>query len=93
MAIVIIAIVFGSSGIFAFYAAVATIPAALLVYWYWRWEFTKAWIDDLEELAEGLKLENDDWRYGLGMVLSLLISAVVKVLLLHQCMNFNHRNS
>lgn len=59
------------------------IPAGILVYWYWRWEFSKAWIDDSDDFPEGMKLENDDWRYGLAIVISVALVATIKALLRH----------
>ena len=64
------------------YAPLAAVPGALLAYWYWQGEFRRAWVEDPNQLPEGVNLANDDWRIGLFAVVAAVIIAVLKWYLL-----------
>ena len=83
LAVILAGLLFGGIEGIPPWGLLLLIPAGLIVYWYWRWEFTKAWIDDPEQLRDGLQLANDDWLYGLSVVISVAIAAAIKVWLLH----------
>lgn len=57
----------------------AAIPGAALAFWWWRRDFRYAWIDDGEELPEGVSMANTDWRVGLFGLLAMLVAAAIKV--------------
>jgi len=41
------------------------IPAALIAFWFWKTEFRRAWIEDADQLPDGVTLADDDWVSGL----------------------------
>jgi hypothetical protein len=65
---------------YAWAAPLATIPGALIAFWWWRSDFRRAWLDSANDLPEGVELANDDWRAGLILLAGLLGFAVFKVL-------------
>ncbi|MDJ0642247.1 MAG: hypothetical protein QNJ15_05480 [Erythrobacter sp.] len=40
-------------------------PAAILLFFFYRWQFINAWVEDPDELRYGQSLENDSWVRGL----------------------------
>lgn len=42
-----------------------TLPGGLIAFWYWRMVFRHAWTDTPEDLPNGKRIEDDDWRAGL----------------------------
>ncbi len=61
--------------------AVAPIPGALLTYYWLRRTYRKGWVDD-DAIPEGERLENNDWRVGLGVVAGVVLAALIKTLIL-----------
>lgn len=58
--------------------AAMQIPSAILIHLFLLYSYRKAWIDD-DEIPEGIRLENSDWRVGLfplGMILILLLGGM-----------------
>ena len=53
-------------------------PGALVIYFWLRHTYRKAWIDD-DKVLERTKLENSDWRIGVGVVVGAIIAAAIKV--------------
>lgn len=71
--------VFASDGFVSpWLGPIVPLPGAVLIYFWLRHTYRKGWIDD-ENVPEGLKLENSDWRVGLGVVVTVIIAAAVKV--------------
>jgi len=54
------------------------LPSAAAVFYYLRADYRSRWVDTVDELADGVKAENDDWRVGLGVVLILLLAGVFR---------------
>jgi hypothetical protein len=50
---------------YAIFVPLAALPGGLVAYWFWRREFRQGWIENAEDLPEGVTLANDDWRMGL----------------------------
>ena len=73
------AFVFGSPEGYGWAAPLAAMPAALIIFWFWRSDFRRDWLDDTT--ADGtVELANDDWRVGLlqlGLVLLVGIAVAV----------------
>lgn len=61
---------------YAVYIPFAAAPAGLVAYLFWRSDFTRDWLDRVEDLPEGTELLDDDWRVGL-LRLGLMVLAVV----------------
>lgn len=57
----------------------AAIPMALIIFWYWYGDFRSRWVD--EAAADGVKLENSNWKIGLGTLIAMIVVAGVKVYL------------
>jgi hypothetical protein len=72
--------VFGLPAEDQLYGPLVPLPGALIVFCYWYWAFRRRWIDDVE-IAEGMKLENDDWRLGIIVVGGIVTFLVVRTLL------------
>ncbi len=49
------------------------VPGTIIIFLLMRWGYRSAWIDDAEELPEGLKLANDDWRRGAVSLLLIVV--------------------
>ena len=54
----------------------ASVPLALIAFWWWRDDFRRDWFDDAEGLPDGVETANDDWRVGL-MFVGLLGAIVI----------------
>ena len=76
-----LAFIFGGVEGYELIAPIAALPAGLIVFWYWRMDFRKSWVDDPELLPEGANLSNDDWRIGVAIVATVIVAAAFKVLL------------
>lgn len=76
-------ITFGGPPGYALWGPVVTLPGAAVVFWFWRREYTRAWIDDPAMLAEGEELEHDDWMIGLFKLGALLSVAIGLALYRH----------
>jgi hypothetical protein len=63
----------------------AGVPGALLVFWFWRRAFRKAWIDDRASGGPGVRIEDDDWRHGLAHMVSWIGMTMV-FLLIRRCL-------
>jgi hypothetical protein len=79
--IVTIFMIFGGVRGYEIYAPFTGLPAAVIIYFYWRWEFRKSWVDSADELTDGLVLANDDWKVGLIFVIGALVAAAIKSLM------------
>lgn len=62
------------------FAPLAPLPGALIVYYWMRRDYRKSWIDD-DKVPEGMILENNDWRIGVGVVATLIVAATIKGML------------
>ena len=62
------------------FAPLAPVPGALIVYYWMRRDYRKGWIDD-DKVPEGMILENSDWRIGVGVVVTLIVAATIKGML------------
>lgn len=56
------------------------LPGALIVFWFWRREYRRAWIDNPDLVPPGMTLENDDWRIGLATLFGFVFALAVKIL-------------
>jgi len=54
----------------------APIPAALIAFWWWRNDFRRDWIDDLQAVSDDVELATDDWRIYLLQLLALVTAAL-----------------
>ena len=61
----------------------AALPGALIVFWWWRVDFRRDWIDDAQGSTDGVELANTDWRVGILGVLGLIVAGAIKVFFLH----------
>ena len=61
----------------------SAIPAGMLAFAYWYFSFRRAWVEDPENLPEGVGLSNDDWKIGLAVVVFVLILNTLKNLFLN----------
>ncbi|QZH74798.1 MAG: hypothetical protein JY451_14270 [Erythrobacter sp.] len=62
------------------FAPLVPLPGAVVVYFWLRYTYRKGWIDD-DLVPDGTKLENSDWRVGVGVVVGAIIIAAIKVTL------------
>lgn len=75
--------VLGSDGLLSsLVAPLVPVPGALIVYLWLRRIYRAGWVED-DQVPEGMKLENSDWRVGLGIVVGAVSAAAIKVALLH----------
>ena len=71
--------IFGSGGLISpLLAPLVPLPGAVVIYLWLRHTYRKAWVDD-DKAPHGLKLENSDWRIGVGVVVGAIIAAAIKV--------------
>jgi len=76
---VAIVFIFASDGFISpWLGPIVPLPGAMLIYFWLRQNYRKAWIDD-DQVPEGTKLENSDWRIGIGVVVGAIIAAAIKV--------------
>jgi len=59
----------------------AAFPMALIIFWYWYGDFRSRWVD--EAAADGVRLENNNWKVGLAMLIATIVAAGIKVYLRH----------
>jgi len=69
-------LIFGGIQEYAAYAPLAAVPGGLAVFWFWRRDFRRGWIEDAEALPDGVTIANDDWRLGLLQLLALMTLAI-----------------
>lgn len=41
--------------------------------------YKKAWVDDANDLPEGVSFANDDWRFGICLLLGAIAAAAIRV--------------
>lgn len=71
--------IFGSGDFISpWLAPLVPLPGALVIFAWLRHTYRKAWIDD-DSVPDGTKLENSDWRIGVGVVLGAIVAAAIKV--------------
>lgn len=71
--------IFGSGGFISpWLAPLVPLPGALAIYFWLRHTYRKAWVDD-DKVPDGMRLENNDWRVGVGVVVGAIIAAAIKV--------------
>ena len=80
-AIVIITQLFALPFRYLWAAPILPLPGLLIVFWFWRREYRKAWIDNVDDLAEGKRLENADWKVGLITLTGFLVAALITTLI------------
>ena len=59
-------------------AAIAPIPGAVAWYIFTRSHYKRAWYENAEDLPEGTKLANDNWKHGL-LYLALAIIIIIGI--------------
>ena len=77
----LVIIFFGSEVVSVWQAPLVSLPGALIIFFWQRYIYRKAWLED-HEVTEGMSLENDDWRMGIVIVLTLLVASAIKALIL-----------
>lgn len=60
-------------------APVIAAPSGLILYWWYRTEFRKSWVDDVENLPENVTLQNDDWKIGLAGICLLVLFGIFRL--------------
>lgn len=73
--------VFGGPTDLMLLAPLFALPALAIVFWFWRREYRKAWVDAPHLLPEGQALENDDWKSGLIKLVGLIVAATIAALI------------
>lgn len=73
-------IIFSDLGRAGEWAPLVFLPGALAVFWFWRWDFRRGWIEKPELTPEGMSLENDDWRTGLIRLIGMIAAATAMAL-------------
>lgn len=77
-----LAMVFGMSGLVSpLWSPIVPLPGALLMYWWLVRDLRKGWIENPEDLPDGVKLANSDWRMGLAGVAALIVAAAIRVMI------------
>ena len=61
-----------------FYTIFVTVLPGLLVFWWYRGQYRKAWIPD-DQIPDDVTLENDDWTVGLAGIAILLLIGLYRV--------------
>jgi hypothetical protein len=67
-------------------APLLLVPGTIIIFLLMRWGYRSAWVDEAEELPEGVKLANDDWRRGaiaLLLIVGLLAARMLFRLFMH----------
>ena len=71
--------IFASGGFISpWLGPVVPLPGALAIYLWLRHTYRSAWMDD-DKVPDGTKLENSDWRIGVGVVVGAIVVAAIKV--------------
>jgi hypothetical protein len=71
-------LVFGSGGAYPpLFAPLMPLPWAVVTYLWLRRTYRAAWLED-NQIHDGIKLENSDWRIGVGVVVSVIVAATIK---------------
>lgn len=72
-------LVFGSGATWStLLVPIFPLPGAVVVYFWLRRIYRAGWVED-DQIPEGMKLENNDWRVGLGVVAGVILAAAIKV--------------
>jgi hypothetical protein len=74
--IVVALLSWGAPAGYELWAVLASAPAALIAFWFWRHEFKRAWVDDPELLPDGVTLIEDDWQSGLLRLALVIVVGV-----------------
>ena len=81
----VLILMFGGFGDLELQAPLFSLPGALIVFLYWRYDFRQAWVDDPRLLPPDAHLANDDWAAGLlklaGLVLTAFAAALIRMAL------------
>jgi hypothetical protein len=56
------------------------VPGTIIIFLLMRWRYRATWIDDAEELPEGVKLANDDWRRGAVALLLVVVALAARLM-------------
>lgn len=74
-----LAFIFGGGGFISpWLGPLVPLPGAILIFLWLRHTYRKGWVDD-DNVPEGTKLENSDWRVGVGVVIAVIVAAAIKV--------------
>ena len=74
--------IFGFEGFIPFWAApIVPLLGAVVIYFWLRSDYRRGWIDD-DKIPDGVRLENSDWRIGVGVVIAAIVAATIKVLIM-----------
>ena len=68
----------GGSFISPWLGPLVPLPGAAVIYLWLRSTYRKGWVND-GNVPEGTKLENSDWRVGVGVVVAAIVTAAIKV--------------
>ena len=59
------------------WAPLVALPGAAIAFLFWRSDFRRGWIEDVENMPQGVRLANDDWAAGLVRLLGLVATAAI----------------
>lgn len=71
---------FAADDEYGFWASIAAMPAGAYAFWSLQKDFRRAWIDDPDNLSDGVTLENDDWKAGairLALIFVIIFFAAI----------------
>jgi protein-S-isoprenylcysteine O-methyltransferase Ste14 len=74
-------LIFGGQAEYLLVSALIPLPGLLILFWFWRREYRKAWIDNVDQLPDSTALENDDWKAGLIKLIGLIAAAIIATLI------------
>jgi hypothetical protein len=75
--VALVFIIWGGDFISPLLGPIVPLPGAIVVFLWLRSTYRKGWIED-DEVSEGTKLENSDWRVGVGVVAGVIVAAAIK---------------
>jgi hypothetical protein len=61
-------------------APLLLVPGTIIIFLLLRWGYRSAWIDEAEDLPEGVKRANDDWRRGAIALLAIVALLAARAL-------------
>ena len=61
-------------------APLLLVPGTIIIFLLMRWRYRATWIDDAEDLPEGMKLANDDWRRGAVALLLVVVALAARLI-------------
>lgn len=64
-----------------YWAPLIALPGGVIAFLFWRSDFRRGWIEDVEHMPEGVELANDDWAAGLVRLLGLVAAATIAALI------------